>query len=136
MAKQVPVREHEHSEAYAERAHAHEPDFDQVAEKEHAHPYALGDHEHGAAPEHEHDPHDHPMQRHSHGDLLGQLRGAVRAMLTVFEAGAVNSEQVKAVHAVRVIIGDAHGTGCLHENVAYEEGDHLVCQDCRAEVKV
>ena len=56
---------------------------------------------------------------------------SVRAILDVFEAGTLNSAQKRAVHNVRVSIGDAEGLGCAHENVAYEEGDVLVCQDCR-----
>lgn len=119
----------DHGHDYAPREHEHA--YNDFAYKDHAHPYALEGHEHSAVPSHEHDPHDHPVPRHEHGDLLGHLRGAVRALLNVIETGSVNSEQRKAIHAVRVIVGDAHGTVCAHENVAYEQGDVLICQDCR-----
>ena len=69
--------------------------------------------------------------RHS---LRAEFRGAVRSFIGVMEAGHLNSEQVKAIHALRVIIGDSHGTGCRHETSAYEEGDVLVCLDCREAV--
>jgi hypothetical protein len=108
--------------------------------------YELPPHDHPLV-EHEHPlpPHEHPLVGHSHElpvhahahehkDLRGQLRGAVRAVLAVFEAGKINSEQKKAIHAVRVILGDAHGPGCPHENAVYEQGDRLICQDCREDV--
>ena len=83
--------------------------------------------------------HGHPLlehdHKHDHRDLRGHFRGVVRALLEVIEVGSKNSEQVKAIHAVRVIIGDAHGSDCTHENVAYEAGDILVCQDCRTKVE-
>ena len=72
--------------------------------------------------------------KHGHGDLLGQLRGSVRALLAVFAAGSLNTEQQKAIHAVKVVIGDDFGPGCAHKNTVYEAGDKLVCQDCRSEV--
>ena len=65
--------------------------------------------EHSAVPPHEHDPHDHPLRGHTHGDLQGHLKGSVRGLLAVLELGSVNTEQRKAIHDVRVIIGDAHG---------------------------
>lgn len=55
----------------------------------------------------------------------------VRALLAVFEAGSLNSDQRRAIHNVRVLLGDAEGLGCAHENTAYEAGDALVCQECR-----
>ena len=64
-----------------------------------------------------------------------ELAQAVRAVLLVFEAGSVNTEQRKAIHAVRRLLQDVHGSDCSHENHAYEDvGDQhdvLVCQDCR-----
>lgn len=112
---------------------------DEVAE--HGHP--VPDHDHGRQ-EHEH-PHDHPVPdhqhdhehgpaRHEHRDLHGHLRGSVRALLAVLEASSLNTEQQRLMHQVRVIIGDAHGRGCPHENTVYEEGDRLICQDCREDV--
>ena len=105
--------EHEHPHEHEEHSHYHE------------HPSYKHSHEH------EHPPHEHAPQKHEHRDLRGHLRGAIRGLLEVIETGSVNSEQRKAIHAVRVIIGDSHGTDCSHENVAYEEDDVLVCQDCR-----
>ncbi len=64
---------------------------------------------------------------------------AVRALLDVFEGGDLNTRQVAAIHAVRVILGDAKGLGCPHENTAFENGpvgDILICQDCREELPV
>ena len=84
-------------------------------------------------PKHGHDDR-HALLKHPHEDLQGHLKGAIRALLTVFEAGSVNSEQRKALHAARVVIGDAHGNVCAHENMAFEAGDILICQDCRAVV--
>ena len=101
-------------------------------EHSHEHSHELVSHEHSAVPQHGHDPHDHTVPKHEHSDLRAELRGAVRALLRVIKVGSVNAEQRKAIHAVRVIIGDAHGNVCAHENVAYEEGDVLICQDCRA----
>lgn len=59
-------------------------------------------------------------------------RKAICAVLAVFEAGSLNSEQLKAIQRVRVLIGDAEEQLCPHESTAYEEGDALICQDCRA----
>ena len=100
------------------------------------HDHDLPSHDHPEfAHEHPHDhqvpPHEHPVPAHEHRDVRGQLVGAVRALLTVFEGGAINTRQRKALHNVRVVIGDAHGTGCPHETANYEAGDVLVCQDCR-----
>ena len=110
------VHEHQHSHPLPEHNHPHE------------HPHDHGPHEHL----HEHDQAPRHEHRDLRADLRADLRGALRAMLAVVEIGTVNSEQVKAIRVVRVILGDAHGSGCLHENTAYEEGDVLVCQDCRA----
>ncbi len=66
-------------------------------------------------------------------------RDAVRALLDVFEGGDLNTRQVAAIHKVRVILGDAKGLGCPHENTAFENGpvgDILICQDCREELPV
>jgi len=68
---------------------------------------------------------------HDHRDFRAQLVGAVRALLVAMEAGEINTNQQTAIHTVRVIIGDAHGLGCPHENSVYEANDVLVCQDCR-----
>ena len=87
-----------------------------------------------ASHEHEQRPplgHEHPqIQR----NLLGQVRGLIRATIAVFETGSLNTEQVKAIHALRVVLGDAYGLGCPHENTAYEQGDRLICQDCREDI--
>ena len=115
--------------AIPEPTHAH-PEY----EHSHVHDHEEIVHEHIAAPKHEHDPHDHVWPKHEHGDLRGDLRGAVRALLRAIEAGSINTEQKKAIYAVRVIIGDAHGPNCAHENVAYEDGDRLICQDCRTDM--
>ncbi len=75
--------------------------------------------------------HEHPqIQR----NILGQLRGALRGVLAVFETAPLNREQRQAIHALRVILGDAYGSGCIHENTVYEQDDRLICQDCREEV--
>ena len=102
---------------------------------DHDRTYAAEDHKHDTVPEHGHDDR-HALRKHDHSDLVGHLRGAVRALLTILEAGAVNSEQRKAIHAVRVIIGDAQGNGCAHENVVFEKGDRLICQNpaCRQDL--
>ena len=62
----------------------------------------------------------------------GILAEAVRGLLAVFEAGTINDLQRKAIQQVRIVMGDFVGSLCAHENHAYEEGDVLVCQDCRA----
>ena len=116
------------------------------------HEHPVAEHKHGPAHEHtdvaelsdrldkvvlsfrDEQRHLHPLAPHDHRDLRGHFRGVVRALLEVIEVGSKNSEQVKAIHAVRVIIGDAHGSDCTHENVAYEAGDCLICQDCRKDV--
>ena len=75
--------------------------------------------------------HEHPqIQR----NVLGQVRGALRGVLAVFESAPLNREQRQAVHALRVILGDAHGSGCAHENAVYEKDDRLICQDCREDI--
>ena len=76
-------------------------------------------------------PHEHPqIQR----NVLGQVRGALRGVLAVFEKGTLNTEQRKAIHALRVVLGDAYGPGCTHENAVYEQNDRLICQDCRKDI--
>lgn len=129
MAKSVPaansppiMAEHEHPQY----EHGHEHGHELVAHSHH--------HEHDAVPKHGHDPHEHDVKKHEHGDIRGELRGAVRGLLKVIEVGSVGSEQRKGIHAVRVIIGDAHGLNCAHENTVYEEGDRLICQDCRLDM--
>lgn len=101
--------------------------------EEHAHPLELHDH-----PLERHDHplpgHDHSLPKHDHRDLRAELRGAMRALLAVFEVGSLNSAQQRAIHAVRVIIGDAHGSGCPHELTVYEENDRLICQACRVDL--
>ena len=64
----------------------------------------------------------------------GQMKDAIRALLAVLEAGSLNSEQRVAIHHVRVVIGDAEGSGCPHELTVYEEGDRLICQACREDL--
>lgn len=93
-------------------------------------------HVHEAIPhEHPHEHAPHEPQRHEHEAQTGLTKGAVRALIIAFEVGTgLNTEQRKALHAVRVILGDAYGPGCDHENTVYEEGDRLVCQDCRTVV--
>ena len=111
-----PVPQHPHPPTQHDHPHVHE---------------GVASHEHPPK-SHTHVPHEHEAApKHDHRDLRGQLRGAVRSLLTVIETGNLNSEQVAAIHAVRVIIGDRYGTACQHENTVYEEGDALVCQDCR-----
>ena len=131
MGKAAPGHAHPEYEMAEDHAvfyeHGHE-----YATPEHTHDH-VHEHQHDAVPKHSHD-HDHAVPKHDHGDLRGNLRGTVRALLLVFEGGALNTAQAKALYAVRVIIGDAHGSACAHENTAYEEGDVLVCQDCRAKV--
>ncbi len=112
---------HSHQEVtfheHAEKPHEHPP---------HEHPAEVVDHGHP----HSHEPHDHGLVPHDHRDQRALSIGAVRKLLAVLEAGSLNSEQAKAIHAVRVTIGDAHGTDCPHENTAYEKGDVLTCTDC------
>ena len=62
------------------------------------------------------------------------LMNAVRALVDVLEAGTVNSAQRKQLHRVKVALGEASGSGCLHERSAYEEGDVLICLDCRTKL--
>lgn len=61
------------------------------------------------------------------------LAKAVRGLIAVFEAGSVNTEQRQAIERVREILGEPRAP-CRHENVAYEEGDALICQDCREDI--
>ena|SRR3990167_7400969 len=68
------------------------------------------------------------------GDHRLYLVNAVRALIRVFEVGVTNSEQARAIHHVKVAIGDAKGTGCPHELRVYEKGDRLICQSCRMDV--
>src|SRR3990167_14069 len=122
------VTEHDHPHGHPAHQHV-------LPDHAHSHEHDLF-HIHEEVPEHEHAlcplmPHAHETAKHEHRDLRGHLRGAVRALLTVIETGNLNYEQVKAIHAVRVIIGDSYGTACQHENAVYEEGDVLICQDCR-----
>ena len=113
-----PVPDHDH--AVPDHLHEHGPHVP----VDHTHPSEAHDH-----------PHEHDTTpKHGHEDLRGHLVGTVRALLEVMEAGRLNTEQKHAIHTVRVIIGDAYGTDCPHENTAYEQDDRLVCQDCRAEV--
>jgi len=101
---------------------------------EHPHAHELQDHTHPREYLHEH-PHEHLDEalalKNVQRSLRAESRGAVRALLAVIEVGNVNSEQRKAIHAVRVIIGDSHGVSCPHTNVVYEVGDVLICQDCQ-----
>lgn len=82
--------------------------------------------------------HSHPLPIHEHPQIqrnvLGQVRGALRGVLAVFETGTINTEQRKAIHALRVTLGDAYGSGCIHENAVYEQNDRLICQDCREDI--
>ena len=111
-------------------------------EHSHEHSHEPISHEHSTVPEHVHGLHDHAMPRHDHGDLRGELRGAVRALLRVIESGNVYSAQRQALHAARVVIGDAHGLGCTHgkdpdglfRSAIYDEHDHLVCDLCGADI--
>ena len=108
----------------------------------HEHSHALISHEHDAVPVHDHGSHVHPVPKHEHGDLRGELRGAVRALLRVFESGSLNSTQRQALHAARVVIGDARGTGCTHgkdpdglyRSATYAAGDRLVCDLCGTDI--
>lgn len=61
----------------------------------------------------------------------GILAEAVRGLIAVIEAGSVNDQQRKAIQQVRLVLGDFTGSLCTHEHHAYEEGDVLVCQECR-----
>lgn len=66
-----------------------------------------------------------------------QLTEALRALLVVFEVGPINAEQRRMIHKVRLLLGDAEGSDCRHEHIAYEDDkrtgitDILICQDCR-----
>ena len=77
---------------------------------------------------------DHAMTENSLGTFHIAFRAAVRSLLSVFEAGVTNSEQAKAIHAVRVAIGDAKGSGCPHENHARDRSDKLICTDCGLDI--
>lgn len=59
------------------------------------------------------------------------LAEALRALLKVIEAGHVNSEQKRLIPYVHVALGDLERVECPHLNTVYEEGDALICQDCR-----
>ena len=61
---------------------------------------------------------------------LNLVADAGRGVLNVIEAGPVNGAQRRAIDRVRVILGDLQ-LQCSHPNTVYEEGDVLVCQDCR-----
>lgn len=122
--------EHDHDE----HSHDHGPHVP----LDHTHPLEAHyhDHEHEPLPPltHEH-AHEHDTApKHGHEDLRGHLVGTIRALLEVMEAGRLNTAQRHAIHTVRVIIGDAYGTDCPHENTAYEADGKLRCQDCRAEI--
>ena len=100
------------------------------AKEDHSHPLEAHDHTH----EHAATPYAHSHEIASHTHSSDDLVRAVRAIIRVFEVGVTNSEQSKALHNVRVAIGDAYGTGCLHEQRAFEKGDRLICQSCRLDV--
>ena len=127
----VAVPEHEHPE-YVHDGHEHP----------HLHEHKPVSHEHSAVSEHEHGSHTHPLPKHEHGDLRGELRGVVRALLKAIELGHVNLAQRQPLHAARVIIGDAHGSGCRHgkdpdgvyRSATYIAGDRLVCDLCGADI--
>lgn len=113
------------------------------AKEDHAHPPVIQ-----APYEHDHDHYHTELSNHQHQEQLDvtqrlidhtnnlnyKLAQTVRALIRVFEVGVTNSEQSKALHNVRVAIGDAYGTGCLHEQRAFEKGDRLICQSCRLDV--
>ncbi len=102
---------------------------------EHSHPqgsYADLVHTHELIA-HNHDTsHQHEQVAHEHKDSRALVVGAVRALLAVLDLGTLNTAQAKAMHAVRVVVGDAHGAGCDHRNTALEAGDVNTCLDCRA----
>ncbi len=71
------------------------------------------------------------LQHADHADVVEVARALIRA----FELGnTFNSAQVKALHTAKVLIGDAHGTGCDHEERVREKGDRLICQSCQMDV--
>ena len=108
------------------------------AKEDHSHPLEAHDHE--PLVEHTHDHWHQSLEENirvlytaiANGD--SKVVQAVRALIKVFEVGVINSEQTKAIHNVRVAIGDAYGTGCPHELRAFEKGDRLICQSCRLDV--
>lgn len=59
---------------------------------------------------------------------------AVRALVAVIEGGAVNSEQKRLLQHVALALGDITAIECPHPSTAYEEGDRLICQECRADI--
>ena len=129
LGQRFAPKEHEHP--LEEHGHPHEhPEIAELAAGVTRMHLALVDEVHLLS-KHEHE----KPPKHEHHDLRGHFRGVVRALLAVMESGSLNSEQVKALHAVRVIIGDVHGSNCQHENSVYEENDVLICQDCRAVIK-
>ena len=102
--------------------------------------------------------HQHPEAVHYHSDLsdaisrntdyITSVRGElifhadhvdakelIRALIKAFEVGnALNSAQVRALHYAKVLIGDASGTGCSHEERVRDKDDHLICQLCHMDV--
>lgn len=75
-------------------------------ELDHEHPYAPQGHSHHTVADHRHpvEDHSHPASSHSHSEARRDMKAAVAALLAVFEAGTVNSEQVKAIAAVRSLL--------------------------------
>ena len=67
---------------------------------------------------------------------MHRLAEAIRALIVVIEMGSINSAQRQAIHEVRRALRDVTGSGCRHENTAYEQDDVLVCQVCREVVEV
>ena len=65
---------------------------------------------------------------------MPSLKEAIYVLIEVFEAGALNSAQALALIRLRNLMGEANEL-CPHENTAYEEGDELICQDCRKKLK-
>lgn len=114
--------------------HRHDLKPHEHAQLEHSHPqgnYADFAHTHELAA-HDHDTsHEHEQVAHEHKDSRALIVGAVRTLLTVFELGTIDTRQVKAIHAVRVVIGDEHGLGCPHDNAVFEANDVYTCLDCR-----
>ena len=119
--KSKPVVPIEHGHPLPEHSHELLVHVHPLETHEHEHDhgaYSVKGHEHEHAHEHQHE-HSHP-----------KTAEIVRALLGVFRVGQINSAQVQAIDVVKRLLGDPARL-CRHENTVYEEGDVLVCQDCR-----
>ena len=122
--KSKPVVPIEHSHPLPD--HSHELLVHVHPLEAHGHP--LEQHEH----KHDHGAYSVKAHEHEHQHEHGHPKTAeiVRALLDMFRVGQINSAQMQGIEVVKRLLGDP-AVLCRHENTAFEEGDVLVCQDCR-----